>query len=54
MIYDEEDVLALSLDHIRVEISVWVRDLRFGFVRNRHVWLLLDDGTRVTVLVESV
>ena len=54
MIDDQENKLTLSLDNIRVEVSMWMWDLRLGFVRNRHLGLLLDYGARVTVLVKLV
>ena len=54
MIYDKEDVMALSLDHIRVEVSVWMRYLGLRFIRNGHLWLLLNDGARIAILVKFV
>ena len=54
MIDDQENKLTLSFDDIRVEVSMWMRDLRLGLVRNRHLGLLLDYGARVTVLVELI
>ena len=54
MIDYQENKLTLSLDDIRMEVSMRMRYLGLGFVRNRDPWLFLDYGTRVTVLVESV
>ena len=54
MIYDKENVLACPLDDIRMEVSVRMRYLGLGFVRNRDPWLLLDYGTRVAILLEFV
>ena len=54
MIYNQENVLACSLDDIRMEVSMRMRYLGLGFVGNRDPWLFLDYGTRVTILVESV
>ena len=54
MIYNQENVLAFPLDDICVEVSMRMRYLRLGFVRNRDSWLFLYYGTSVTVLIEFV
>ena len=51
MIYNQENVLAFPLDDIRMEMSVRMRYLGLGFVRNRDPWLFLDDGTCIAILV---
>ena len=51
MIYDQENELALSLDDIRMEVSMRMWYLGLGFVRNRDLWLFLDDGTCIAILV---
>ena len=54
MIDYQENELALSLYDIRMEVSMRMRDLGLGFVKDRYLGLLLDYGARVAVLVQFI
>ena len=54
MINYQENELALSLYDIHVKVSVWMRDLGLGFIEDRYLGLLLDNGTSIAVLVQFI
>ena len=54
VIDDEKDVLSFSLYNICVKVPVRLRHVRFGFIYYHRLWLFLDDGASVAVVIQLV
>ena len=54
MVYQQKYVLSFSFDYICVKITMWMWYIRFGFIQNGCLWLLLDDRASITVFVQLV